>query len=266
MGRKSKKNGKLTQKEEEEKKGVIEMINELNAEMNELIHNDIESDIVPGEEEVLTEKEVKEEVKESLMLLKKKLERFEKKSKKNGKLTQKEEEEKKGVIEMINELNAEMNELNAAWWNMTQKELKGKKERLRWMKKKLEKLEKKSKKKKGGKKGDSESGEVREDDIKSSDIETKIVPGSDEDGGKKKSKKDGKTTQEEEEKKGANHPVLSGEPLECGQIPPMRKRSPGAICNRRGYYVWGFLDGECQTFMRGSCGTKIPGFASKDEC
>jgi len=264
--KKSKKNGKLTQKEEEEKKGVIEMINELNAEMNELIHNDIESDIVPGEEEVLTEKEVKEEVKESLMLLKKKLERFEKKSKKNGKLTQKEEEEKKGVIEMINELNAEMNELNAAWWNMTQKELKGKKERLRLMKKKLEKLEKKSKKKKGGKKGDSESGEVREDDIKSSDIETKIVPGSDEDGGKKKSKKDGKTTQEEEEKKGANHPVLSGEPLECGQVPPMRKRSPGAICRKIGFHIWGFVDGKCQEFIRGSCGTKIPGFASKDEC
>merc|ERR1711936_633966 len=61
--KKSKKNGKLTQKEEEEKKGVIEMINELNAEMNELIHDDIETKIVPGEEEVLTEEEVKEEVK-----------------------------------------------------------------------------------------------------------------------------------------------------------------------------------------------------------
>ena len=46
----------------------------------------------------------------------------------------------------------------------------------------------------------------------------------------------------------------------------MRKRSPGSICNRKGYYVWGFVDGECQTFMRGSCGTKIPGFASKEKC
>ena len=85
-------------------------------------------------------------------------------------------------------------------------------------------------------------------------------------GGKKKSKKDGKTTQEEEEKKGANHPVLSGEPLECGQVPPMRKRSPGAICRKIGFHIWGFVDGECQTFMRGSCGTKIPGFASKEKC
>ena len=85
-------------------------------------------------------------------------------------------------------------------------------------------------------------------------------------GGKKKSKKDGKTTQEEEEKKGANHPVLSGEPLECGQVPPMRKRSPGAICRKIGFHIWGFVDGKCQDFMRGVCGAKIPGFASKDEC
>ena len=150
---------------------------------------------------ITDEEEIIKEIKESVMILKKKLERFEKKNKKNGKLTQKEEEEKKWVIERINELNAEMNEL---------------------------KLKKK--------------------------------------GGKKKSKKDGKTTQEEEEKKGVDHPVLSGEPLECGQKPPMRKRSPGAICDRRGHYIWGFVDGECQEFMRGSCGTKIPGFASKDEC
>ena len=150
---------------------------------------------------ITDEEEIKEEIKESVMILKKKLERFEKKNKKNGKLTQKEEEEKKGVIEMINELNAEMNDL---------------------------KLKKK--------------------------------------GGKKKSKKDGKTTQEEEEKKGANHPVLSGEPLECGQVPPMRKRSPGAICRKIGFHIWGFVDGKCQEFIRGSCGTKIPGFASKDEC
>ena len=270
----------------------------------------------------MTEEEVKEDikenmnyifhnVKESLMLLKKELERFEKKGKKNGKLTQKEEEEKKGVIEMINEMNAEMNKLNAEMnelklkkkggkkdgkkgdsesgevreddasietdivrgHELTEKELKElkrkqKKERLRLLKKKLEKLEKKSKK--NGKLTQKEE-EVKEMVIEKIDyLESNATPllqiGTDMEGGKWKIKKDGKTTQEEEEKKGENHPVLSGEPLECGQIPPMRKRSPGAICRKIGFHIWGFVDGKCQEFIRGSCGTKIPGFASKDEC
>merc|ERR1711913_64853 len=205
------------------------------SESREVIYDEeIESDIIPGEKEELTEKEVKKEgnkegkkgdsesvediwgeemteeevkedikenmknVKESLVLLKKELERFEKKGKKNGKLTQKEEEEKKGVIEMINEMNAEMNKLNA---EMNELKLK----------------------KKDGKKGDSESGEVREDDA---GIETGIVRGHERNMTEKelkerkekkkerlrqmkkkleklekKSKKNGKLTQKEEEVK-----------------------------------------------------------------
>ena len=53
-----------------------------------------------GEE--MTEEELKEWNKEYVGMLKKKLERFEKKSKKNGKLTQKEEERKRRIIQRIN--------------------------------------------------------------------------------------------------------------------------------------------------------------------
>ena len=205
--------------------------------------------------------------------MRKKLEKLEKKSKKNGKLTQKEEEIKEMVIEEIDYLESNAPrplQIGVLETFVSDEELKRKqkKERLRLLKKKLEKLEKKSKK--NGKLTQKEE-EVKEMVIEKIDyLESNATPllqiGTDMEGGKWKIKKDGKTTQDKEEKKGENHPVLSGEPLECGQVPPMRKRSPGAICNRKGYYVWGFVDGECQTFMRGSCGTKIPGFASKEKC
>merc|ERR1711913_209420 len=60
--------------------------------------------------------------------------------------------------------------------------------------------------------------------------------------------------------------ILSGEPLECGQKPPPNKTPPGTICIKLGQIIWGFVDGKCQQFIRGVCGAKIPGFASKDEC
>merc|ERR1711913_66697 len=145
--KKSKKNGKLTQKEEEVKEMVIEEIDYLESNAPRPLQIGLLETFVSDEELKRKQK------KERLRLLKKKLEKLEKKSKKNGKLTQKEEEEKKGVIEMINEMNAEMNKLNAEMNELKLKKKGGKKD---------------------GKKGDSESGEVREDDAS---IETDIVRG-----------------------------------------------------------------------------------------
>merc|ERR1711913_58365 len=98
--KKSKKNGKLTQKEEEVKEMVIEEIDYLESNAPRPLQIGLLETFVSDEELKRKQK------KERLRLLKKKLEKLEKKSKKNGKLTQKEEEVKEMVIEKIDYLES----------------------------------------------------------------------------------------------------------------------------------------------------------------
>ena len=121
-------------------------------ESGEVIYDkEIDSEIVPGaHERNMKEKEHKWKI-ERLIWLKKKLEKLEMKSKKNGKLTQKEEEIKEMVIEEIDYLESNAPrplQIGVLETFVSDEELKRKqkKERLRLLKKKLEKLEKKSKK------------------------------------------------------------------------------------------------------------------------